>query len=151
MSSFKHIRKSCGIISRIRENEDWWEKIVKSHWIAVWSVLFSINTPFCVICVFLCQSYLFDENMNMNESGSFQRAYSYCRWGLRVIFLQKHESFCVRARSTVTVPQRAMVYVMQLHLGNFRSFMWSGKIYLWVFMWFLYLNPLRCVKPVLNH
>lgn len=52
---------------------------VKTHRIAVLSDIFAINTPLSVICVFLCQSYLFDENVDVNESGGFLKAYSYCR------------------------------------------------------------------------
>lgn len=116
------------------------------------SVLLPINMSLCLIYVFLCQSYLFDEDVTRMKRG-IPEGILLLQMRFEGIFFPKTRAFFLLFflnKSTVVVPQEAVVYVMFLHFWNFcqlhvkfirSKYIHAKKMYLWMFYVISSLKP----------
>lgn len=106
--------------------------------IAVLTLLFSINTSLCVICVFFV-SKLFDSlKRYKTQMGFFLKACFYCRWGL-MVFLYKNTSFfptLFKSHRDWTLCYAVALFwtfIFELDADEISSM--NAQMYLWVFLW----------------
>lgn len=135
---------------------------VKSHRATVFKCFTSNKYVFMSnLCLFVSKLFIW-WRCYTNETGDSRRHIIIANevWGY--FFFQKHElfSFFFLNKSTVVVPQEAVVYVMFLHFWNFcqlhvklirSKYIHAKKMYLWMFYVISSLKPGRCVKLILNH